>query len=24
VQTAYYGKYVGDHLPLNDIKNFLN
>jgi thioredoxin-dependent peroxiredoxin len=24
VQTAYYGKYVGDHLPLNDIKSFLN
>jgi thioredoxin-dependent peroxiredoxin len=24
VLTAYYGKYVGDHLPINDIKSFLN
>jgi thioredoxin-dependent peroxiredoxin len=24
VNTAYYGKYVGDHLPINDIKKFLN
>jgi thioredoxin-dependent peroxiredoxin len=24
VNTAYYGKYVGDHLPLSAIKQFLN
>lgn len=24
VKTAYYGKFVGDHLPLADIKQFLN
>lgn len=24
VQTAYYGKYLGDHLPVSDIKKFLN
>jgi len=24
VQTAYYGKYVGDHLPIENIKQFLN
>jgi peroxiredoxin len=24
VKTAYYGKYVGDHLPLAEIKQFLN
>lgn len=24
VQTAYYGKYIGDHLPISDIKNFIN
>jgi thioredoxin-dependent peroxiredoxin len=24
VRTAYYGKYVGDHLPIVDIKQFLN
>jgi thioredoxin-dependent peroxiredoxin len=24
VQTAYYGKYVGDHLPIDAIKQFLN
>jgi len=24
IQTAYYGKYVGDHLPVSEIKQFLN
>ena len=24
VKTAYYGKFIGDHLPLTDIKQFLN
>lgn len=24
VQTAYYGKYIGDHLPIDKIKQFLN
>lgn len=24
VTTAYYGKYIGDHLPLDDIKKFVN
>lgn len=24
VQTAYYGKYIGDHLPIDKIKLFLN
>ena len=24
VKTAYYGKFIGDHLPLVDIKQFLN
>lgn len=24
VQTAYYGKYIGDHLPMSEIKNFIN
>jgi thioredoxin-dependent peroxiredoxin len=24
IKTAYYGKYLGDHLPLADIKAFLN
>lgn len=24
VQVAYYGKYIGDHLPISDIKNFTN
>lgn len=24
VKKAYYGKFVGDHLPLSDIKQFLN
>jgi thioredoxin-dependent peroxiredoxin len=24
VQTAYYGKYVGDHLSIEEIKNILN
>ncbi len=24
VQTAYYGKYVGDQLPVSEIKKFLN
>jgi peroxiredoxin len=24
LKTAYYGKFIGDHLPLVDIKNFLN
>jgi peroxiredoxin len=24
VQTAYYGKFIGDHLPIADIKRFLS
>jgi thioredoxin-dependent peroxiredoxin len=24
VQTAYYGKFIGDHLPMYEIKNFIN
>lgn len=24
VQTAYYGKYIGDHLPMSDIKKFID
>ena len=24
IHTAYYGKYVGDHLPISEIKQFLN
>ncbi|WP_430402283.1 redoxin domain-containing protein [Fluviicola sp.] len=24
VNTAYYGKYIGDHLPIDKIKSFLN
>lgn len=24
VKTAYYGKYLGDHVPISDIKKFLN
>jgi len=24
IQTAYYGKFIGDHLPIDDIKRFLN
>jgi thioredoxin-dependent peroxiredoxin len=24
IKMAYYGKYVGDHLPISDIKTFLN
>lgn len=24
VKTAYYGKFIGDHLPIEDIKRFLN
>ena len=24
IHTAYYGKYVGDHLPVSEIKQFLN
>jgi hypothetical protein len=24
VNTAYYGKYLGDHLPIDAIKKFIN
>lgn len=24
IQTAYYGKFIGDHLPIDDINKFLN
>jgi hypothetical protein len=24
VASAYYGKYIGDHLPIDSIKQFLN
>ena len=24
IKTAYYGKFIGDHLPVDDIKQFLN
>jgi peroxiredoxin Q/BCP len=24
VKTAYYGKFLGDHLPVDQIKTFLN
>ncbi len=24
IKTAYYGKFIGDHLPITDIKQFLN